>query len=250
MLACINIGDNPITGDVVNNMLNVARKCENLESVKGTDQLLAPVKLRSIVENNAEGRTDPGDAGGAEKKTEPPTTKIKMIESDEDDDEDDECLVVSRECSNLVGAQNGGGEWDCLKCGSVSFNQKTEVSFNFKLAKGVGGVKKPVRGYTLLLCRKRFGLPWVTIEKAENILETDNHNTREIFMSKNYSFEVDSLAGDELSLWCRVEPLGKGEIIGSARNWLIGDHKNDANGKRAVLFKDGGGMRQRDVCWN
>ena len=224
-LKVISVGDNPISRKEVNRMLGAARKCENLESVRGTDMLLAPVKLRSMVEHNSEGRKGAAEGEGGE-------------DADDDNDEDDEdmseaCQTITRENGCLVSAQNGGGEWDCLKVEGIPFNQDTELEFNFRLTKEGSGVPKPVKSYTLLVCRKRFGLPWVAVAKIECKKGSDQHSN-ELHSFKKSSLGFASLAGDSLALWCRVEPVGKGNNSHVVRGWNVKNCKGKS-------FKEGGG---------
>ena len=95
-LSSIRIGDNPIGEDSVKKLMRTARSCDNIQSVKGCDQLLAPIALRRMVENNSEGRENNMnqsnvDNGGEE-------TGLEYDEADggegsddgESDEEDDE----------------------------------------------------------------------------------------------------------------------------------------------------------------
>jgi len=231
-LACICVGDNPISGEGVRKLLKVARECENLISLKGSDQLLAPVKLRTMVENNDEGR----EGGGAGEMGD----GDESGSDGEDEEEREELKEVSRQGGGVIAAQGGGGEWACMKCGVVSFSGDVVVSCLVKLGKvNVGGVKKPVTGYTLCLARKRFGLGWQKIGAGECVGGEGYGSWRD--------FEWDlagSLAGDELGLWVKVLPVGGGEVGGICRDWKVG---GAGGGEGKVSLRDGGGGR---AVWN
>jgi hypothetical protein len=235
-LACICVGDNPISGEGVRRLLKIARECENLVSLKGSDQLLAPVKLRTMVENNAEGRVERVERAAGEAKT------GGSSDEEDEEEEEEELREITKASSSLIAAQMKGGEWDCLKSGQVSFNSTVRVSCNVKLAKvSVGGVKKPVNGFTLCLSRKRFGLGWQMVETGKS--SGDNFGTWKRF---EWNLE-NSLAGDEIALWIRVEPLGRGEVGGICRDWkleLVGGGGNVGGGRQ---FRDGGGQK---TVWN
>jgi hypothetical protein len=241
-LKIISVGDNPISGTSVNRMLKAARNCENLESVRGTDMLLAPVKLRSMVENNAEGKRGSGGNGGVAADEEDRGDGDSDDDDDEDEGMEEVCHDITRESGSLIAAQNGGGEWDCLKVEGIPFNQTTKVEFNFRLAKDGTGIPKPVKSYTLLVCRKRFGLPWVATTKIECKKKGGEREANELQVFKRNSLEFSSLAGDTISLWCRVEPVGKGNNKPCVRGWKVGDNAAaEGRGTRGKGFKEGGG---------
>jgi hypothetical protein len=248
-LKIISVGDNPISGSVVNRMLKAARNCENLESVRGTDMLLAPVKLRSMVENNAEGKRGDREGGGngVAGADEEDRRDDYSDDDDEDDGIEDVCQGITRESGSLIAAQNGGGEWDCLKVEGIPFNQTTKLEFNFRLAKEGTGIPKPVKSYTLLVCRKRFGLPWVAVVKIESKKKGGEREANELHTFKKSNLEFSSLAGDTISLWCRVEPVGKGNNKPCVRGWKVGDNAAPAGSGRGKGFKEGGGGAS--VAW-
>mmetsp|Transcript_21497 Transcript_21497/g.40434 ORF Transcript_21497/g.40434 Transcript_21497/m.40434 type:complete len:851 (+) Transcript_21497:251-2803(+) len=227
VLASLNVGDNPISAKAVKSLLGVVRKCESLRTVKGTEQLLAPVKLRSMVEHNAEGREGSEDEGGV-------FGAGGQSESEDEEDEVEACFEATNMSASNVASQTGGGEWDCLKIHGVALNGPVQASANVKLGKRIGGrgAKKPVKGYTIALARKRFGLNWMVLETVEKQGGDDNMG---FLAFSQVSFkEFEGFAGDEVSLWIRVDPLGKGNMEGVVRSWNV-------TGAGKIGMREGGG---------
>ncbi|GMI12206.1 hypothetical protein TrLO_g9789 [Triparma laevis f. longispina] len=227
VLESLNVGDNPMSAKAVKSLLGVVRKCENLRTVKGTEMLLAPVKLRSMVEHNAEGREGSEDEGGV-------FGVGGVSESEDEEDEVEACFEATDMSASNIASQTGGGEWDCLKIHGVALNGPVQASANIKLGKRLsgGGAKKPVKGYTVCLARKRFGLNWMVLETVEKQGGDDNMG---FLAFSQISFkEFEGFAGDEVSLWMRVEPLGKGNVEGVVRGWNV-------SGAGKIGMREGGG---------
>jgi len=136
--------------------------------------------------------------------------------------------------TNQVSAAMNGGEWDCLKLNQiVRTTDDLAISFQMKLGRCVGGgVKKPTRGYQVALCRNRFGL-------GPKKIESITVEGPESKVYKNFKFDgLDAFAGDEVSVWVSVLPLGKGDVVGVIRNWKMNNSKFSLN------------TLGRNECWN
>ncbi len=193
------------------------------------------------------------------------------MDDEEDEDEVEEVRALTRACSMQVASVaaaavrakaaeageeevvGGGGGWDCLKTSLASSKGNIGLSFKFRLSSesislagfgSGGGVKKPVSGFSIAICRKRFNLKWQVVHLIrEGSLSTKGGTTGAmpgLFAWKKFETDLDCLAGDEFSLWCRVEPLGKGEVGGELREWKLG------NGDHGL--KDG--RLSRTEAWN
>ncbi|GMH70447.1 hypothetical protein TrLO_g11822, partial [Triparma laevis f. longispina] len=94
------------------------------------------------------------------------------------------------------------------------------------------GTKKPVKGYTIALARKGFGLNLMVLETVEKQGGDDNMGLL-AFLQVSFK-EFEGFAGDEVSLWIRVDPLGKGNMEGVVRGWNV-------TGAGKIGMREGGG---------
>ena len=257
-LTCLDVGGNPIGQSSVLKLINVVRGSENIRRLGGCDKLLAPVKLRRIVENNSEGRDREGESESSKQQHRPAPPRSGEESAGEDEDEVDDLRSITRSGATHVAAGAaaagrakaeeageeeghagaGGGGWDCIKASSVSVPGNAGLSFKFRLGTnsitvrgggggdgGKGGGQKPVSGYTIAVCRRRFNLKWQVVHlmrEGQLSSKGGGGSVSGLFAWRTFDMYLDCLAGDEFSLWCRVEPLGKGEVGGEVREWKLG----------------------------